>query len=415
MKATNLIFVLVIGIIISAIVWINITEIEQIIRANGEIEPEQKIQGVQPRFSGRIESIDVKVGDKVAANDTLATFNSLDATSQLQENLSTINVLVAEITRLKAETSGTEVIIWADNIPENLIDVQKTLFRIRKDNLIEKDNVLLREQELAKSKVDELLLQIEGIKKLLALKIEEKDILEPLVLEGVEPKTRLIQLKQEVQRLENQLNSSNKNLISTKIELEKVQSQRNELSQDYKTRAFEELAKKQNQLRVTQTKTDALRERLRDTILNSPIDGIITKVFPKGPGEIISAGEEVIEIAPFFENLRVRANLSPSDITDLKEGQNARIALLSYDFTVYGTIEGFVSEIAQNTSENDRGEVFYEIWVKSKNVRFSKSEVEPQILPGMLAQVEIIGQKRTIFEYLMKPILKTTSRALTEK
>ena len=393
MKATNLIFVLVIGIIISAIVWINITEIEQIIRANGEIEPEQKIQGVQPRFSGRIESIDVKVGDKVAANDTLATFNSLDATSQLQENLSTINVLVAEITRLKAETSGTEVIIWADNIPENLIDVQKTLFRIRKDNLIEKDNVLLREQELAKSKVDELLLQIEGIKKLLALKIEEKDILEPLVLEGVEPKTRLIQLKQEVQRLENQLNSSNKNLISTKIELEKVQSQRNELSQDYKTRAFEELAKKQNQLRVTQTKTDALRERLRDTILNSPIDGIITKVFPKGPGEIISAGEEVIEIAPFFENLRVRANLSPSDITDLKEGQNARIALLSYDFTVYGTIEGFVSEIAQNTSENDRGEVFYEIWVKSKNVRFSKSEVEPQILPGMLAQVEIIGQK----------------------
>ena len=149
--------------------------------------------------------------------------------------------------------------------------------------------------------------------------------------------------------------------------------------------------------------------------MNSPIDGIITKVFPKGPGEIISAGEEVIEIAPFFENLRVRANLSPSDITDLKEGQNARIALLSYDFTVYGTIEGFVSEIAQNTSENDRGEVFYEIWVKSKNVRFSKSEVEPQILPGMLAQVEIIGQKRTIFEYLMKPILKTTSRALTEK
>lgn len=415
MKATNLIFVLVIGIIISAIVWINITEIEQIIRANGEIEPEQKIQVVQPRFSGRIESIDVKVGDKVAANDTLATFNSLDATSQLQENLSTINVLVAEITRLKAETSGTDVIIWADNIPENLIDVQKTLFRIRKDNLIEKDNVLLREQELAKSKVDELLLQIEGIKKLLALKIEEKDILDPLVLEGVEPKTRLIQLKQEVQRLENQLNSSSKNLISTKIELEKVQSQRNELSQDYKTRAFEELAKKQNQLRVTQTKTDALRERLRDTILNSPIDGIITKVFPKGPGEIISSGEEVIEIAPFFENLRVRANLSPSDITDLKEGQNARIALLSYDFTVYGTIEGFVSEIAQNTSENDRGEVFYEIWVKSKNVRFSKSEVKPQILPGMLAQVEIIGQKRTIFEYLMKPILKTTSRALTEK
>ena len=61
------------------------------------------------------------------------------------------------------------------------------------------------------------------------------------------------------------------------------------------------------------------------------------------------------------------------------------------------------------------GEIYCEIWVESRNVKFSKSSITPQILPGMLAQVEIIGKKRTIFEYLMKPVLKTTSRALTEK
>ena len=96
----------------------------------------------------------------------------------------------------------------------------------------------MREQQLAQSRVDELSLKIEGTKKLLALKNEEKDILEPLVIEGVEPKTRLIQLKQEVQKLENQLNSSDKNLATTKIELEKTQSQRIELAQDYKTRSL---------------------------------------------------------------------------------------------------------------------------------------------------------------------------------
>ena len=189
--------------------------------------------------------------------------------------------------------------------------------------------------------------------------------MEPLVVEGVEPKTRLIQLKQEVQKLENQLNSSDK-FGYDKIELEKTQSQRIELAQDYKTRSFEELAKKQNQLRVTRTKTDALKERLEDTILKAPIEGVITKVYPKGPGEIISAGAEVIEIAPFFDKLRVRANLEPSDVTDLREGQSSRISLLSYDFTIYGTISGFISEIAQNTSENERGEIYYEIWVESE-------------------------------------------------
>ena len=152
MKTTNLIFVLVIGVIISAIFWINITEIEQIIRANGEIEPEQQIQIVQPRSSGRIQSINVNVGDKVAANDVLAKLNSLDATSQLQENLSTIDVLVAEITRLKAETANNAEINWGDSIPRKLVDVQEALFKVRKQNLIEKDNVLLREQQLAQSR-----------------------------------------------------------------------------------------------------------------------------------------------------------------------------------------------------------------------------------------------------------------------
>ena len=49
----------------------------------------------------------------------------------------------------------------------------------------------------------------------------------------------------------------------------------------------------------------------------------------------------------------MQMNLEPSDVTDLREGQSSRISLLSYDFTIYGTISGFISEIAQNTSEND--------------------------------------------------------------
>ena len=97
---------------------------------------------MQPRSSGRIQSINVNVGDKVAANDVLAKLNSLDATSQLQENLSTIDVLVAEITRLKAETTNNAEINWGDSIPGKLVDVQEALFKVRKQNLIEKDNVL---------------------------------------------------------------------------------------------------------------------------------------------------------------------------------------------------------------------------------------------------------------------------------
>ena len=415
MKSANIIFLLVIGTVFSAIVWINVTEIEAIIRGEGEVSPEANVQLVQPRFSGRIANIHVSVGDEVKKNDVVAELNNLDASSQLEENLSTIDVLMAEITRLKAEVNLQDAIDWQLNLPESLMDVQNALFFVRKEKRKQEGEVLFQEIRLAESKMSELKERMDGLKKLFKLKDEEKSILKPLVEEGVEPKTRLIQINQDIQNFENELNLSKNNLKSLAIELEKTRAQLKELDKNYTAKSFEELARKQNQLRLTKTKTSALKERLKDTKLRSPIDGIITKIYPKGNGAIVTGGDDVVEVAPFFNNVRVKAKLKPQDITQVKEGQTARILLHSYDFTVYGTISGYVDEIAQNTSESDRGEIYYETWVESRNLKLSKSNIEPTILPGMLAQIEIIGEKRTIFEYLMKPVLKTTSRALTEQ
>ena len=415
MKTTNAIFILIVLILTGSIIWINVTEIEEIIRAEGEVEPESQVQVIQPRFTAKIVSLNVSVGDEVRKGETVAQLSKLEEESQLQENLSTIDVLIAEISRLKAEVNNDDKIAWSFIVPDELKKVQEALFFVRKEKLDQEEDVLIQEEKLAQNRVVEIDQRISGIRKLLDFKIIEKELYEPLVKNGVEPKTKLIEIESEIQRFENELLSNKANLTSTNIELDKTQSRRQELFKNFKARAFEDLAKKQNQLRLTRTKTEALKERLNQTELKSPIDGIITKVYPKGVGEIATGGKELIEVAPFFSNVRVKAKLKPQDVTNLKEGQRSRIILSSYDFTVYGTISGYVDEIAQNTSETDRGEIFYEIWVESKNLKLSKSDVEPTILPGMLTQIEIVGKKRTIFEYLMKPILESTSRAFTEK
>jgi len=415
MKTTNAIFILIFLILSGSVLWINITEIEEIIRAEGEVEPESQVQVVQPRFTAKIVSLDVSVGDEVKAGQIVAKLSKLEEESQLQENLSTIDVLIAEISRLKAEVNFEDQIVWKFDVPYELKDVQEALFVVRKDKLTQEEEVLIQEEKLAQSRVIEIEQRLSGIEKLLKFKTTEKELYEPLVKSGVEPKTKLIEIESDLQRFENELLSNQANLNSTNIELEKTRSRRKELFKNFKARSFEDLAKKQNQLRLTKTKTQALKERLNQTELKSPIDGIITKVYPKGAGEIATGGNELIEVAPFFKNIRVKAKLNPQDITNLKEGQKTRIILSSYDFTVYGTISGYVDEIAQNTSETDRGEVFYDVWIESKNLKLSKSDVVPTILPGMTTQIEIVGKKRTIFEYLMKPILESTSRALTEK
>ena len=415
MRISNAIFILIILTVVSAIVWIRITEIEEIIRAEGQVEPKEQIQIVQPRFTGKLEKILVNIGDRVEKGQIVAQINKLEAEAQFRENSSTLDVLNAEITRLKAEVSGSELIDWSAELPENLKEVQNALFIVRRDKVFQELEILKQQTSSSENEMVELKQRMEGLEKLLSLKNEEKNILEPLVLNGIEPKTRLLQISQEIQRFENEIILSKTNLQAVKIELQKIAAQAVDVMKRFKAESFEELARKQNQLRLTKTKTDALLDRLTDTDLKAPISGVITKIHPKGVGEIVTGGKELIEIAPFFKNVRVKAKLKPQDITNLMEGQQTKILLTSYDFTVYGSISGYVEEIAQNTSETDRGEIYYETWIQSKNLKLSKSDIKPEILPGMLAQVEIIGKKRSIYEYLMKPVLETTARAFTEK
>ena len=415
MRISNAIFILIIFTVISAIVWIRVTEIEEIIRAEGQVEPKEQIQIVQPRFTGKLEKILVNIGDRVEKGQIVAQINKLEAEAQFRENSSTLDVLNAEITRLKAEVSGSELIDWPAELPENLKEVQNALFIVRRDKVFQELEILKQQTGSSQNEMVELKQRMEGLEKLLSLKNEEKNILEPLVLNGIEPKTRLLQISQEIQRFENEIILSKTNLQAVKIELQKIAAQAVDVMKRFKAESFEELARKQNQLRLTKTKTDALLDRLTDTDLKAPISGVITKIHPKGVGEIVTGGKELIEIAPFFKNVRVKAKLKPQDITNLMEGQQTKILLTSYDFTVYGSISGYVEEIAQNTSETDRGEIYYETWIQSKNLKLSKSDIKPEILPGMLAQVEIIGKKRSIYEYLMKPVLETTARAFTEK
>ena len=172
--------------------WIRVTEIEEIIRAEGQVEPKEQIQIVQPRFTEKLEKILVNIGDRVEKGQIVAQINKLEAEAQFRENSSTLDVLNAEITRLKAEVSGSELIDWSAELPENLKEVQNALFIVRRDKVLQELEILKQQTSSSQNEMVELKQRIEGLEKLLSLKNEEKNILEPLVLNGIEPKTRLL-------------------------------------------------------------------------------------------------------------------------------------------------------------------------------------------------------------------------------
>ena len=155
--------------------------------------------------------------------------------------------------------------------------------------------------------------------------------------------------------------------------------------------------------------------QLKFSNLTSPISGVVTAVNPAGIGAVVRAGDVLLEVVPQEEYFLIKAKILPKDIGKVSVGQNARVSFTAYDFSRYGIMEGEMIKIAQNTTTTQQGEIYYDAWVKTTGSTFSKSPINPNILPGMIAQVDMLGEKRTIFEYIMSPLNRMASRALSEQ
>jgi len=141
----------------------------------------------------------------------------------------------------------------------------------------------------------------------------------------------------------------------------------------------------------------------------------LTAVNLSGVGAVIRAGDVLVEVVPQEEYYLIKAKILPKDISKVAVGQNARVSYTAYDFSRYGIMEGEMIKIAQNTTVTQQGEVYYDAWIRTIGSTFSKSPINPSILPGMIAQVDMLGEKRTIFEYIISPLNRMASKALSEQ
>jgi multidrug efflux pump subunit AcrA (membrane-fusion protein) len=124
---------------------------------------------------------------------------------------------------------------------------------------------------------------------------------------------------------------------------------------------------------------------------------------------------QAAEIVPSEAQYLVRAHVLPQNVKDVQPGQIARISLAAYDPSRYGVIMGVVRKVAGNTTQPENAMPFYETIIAIPEVAFTKSPETPVITAGMPLQVDILGGKRTIMNYIMTPIQKSLATAFREK
>ena len=163
------------------------------------------------------------------------------------------------------------------------------------------------------------------------------------------------------------------------------------------------------------SRREALKLMKDRSIIRSPVDGVVSNVTITTEGQVIDQGQLLAEIVPKGQKLVIDAGVMPKDISFVNKGQKAKVSFTAYDPSVYGSFDGTVTEVSANTKQtsSDAPEV-YSALIEINDM----SELEDKgikIQSGMVTDVSIIGQERTVLGYIFNPVSKLTREAFREQ
>lgn len=267
-----------------------------------------------------------------------------------------------------------------------------------------------RQQELAENQA-----KLNKLRTSYELSNEELKMSEPLVSVGVISEVEILRLKRTVNDLRGEMET-------TRLAIPRIQSSLNEVRQkieDVKVRfqseAASQLSEVQAELGRTQTTITSAEDRVSRTLVRAPVKGKINRLMINTVGGVIQPGEDIVEIVPVDDSLLIEAHIRPSDIAFLRPGQNAMIKFTAYDFSIYGGLPATLERISADTITNEEDESFYLIYLRTEKNYIDSSKGPLEIIPGMTVTVDILTGKKTVLDYLLKPILKAKNEALRER
>lgn len=376
-KSTQ-IFILAAIALIGFIAWSRWAEIDQITRARGQVIPSGRTQVIQSKEGGTIAEILVREGDRVTRGQLLVRLDAVQLRAAVEESAAQIASQRTKMARIEAElfnrplTFPPEVAAYPDFIAN-----QRQLY--------------LRRREALRA-------SIASLDSMGQLARQELAMNQPLLESGDVSRSEILRMQRGIADLEGQ-----------------KATRRNEYLQQLQA----EYAAAETELATLEQQQTQRQAALEGAELRSPVNGVVVNLQVSTVGGVIRPGEEVLQVVPSADRLIVEAKLQPSEIAFIRKGQDAAVKFDAYDSSIYGSGQGRVSYVSADTTseQTPQGEQSY--YLVHLDVDASMLRPRPNeriaLQPGMTATAEIVTGQSTVFDYLMKPILKTSSVALGER
>lgn len=404
--------------VLSALLWANYASLDEVTRGTGKTIPSSHLQIIQNLEGGIVSEIMVKEGDVVDKDQPLLRLDDVRFSSSFKEEKLKLAELQASIARLQALATGSELHMPAD-IERNHPDLamhERQLYHSKKEELESMIETIHQQIKQREQEVIENESKRQRLSESYDMLNKELKMSEPLVGEGAMSEVEFLRLKRNANDLQGDLNAARLSVPRLQASISEAKNKINEQKTQFRATIMGELNTTKAESERISESIRAVKDQVSRTLVTSPIKGTVKQLKVATIGGVIQPGMDLLEIVPFEDRLLVEAQILPADIAFLRPGQKAIIKLTAYDFSIYGGLEAHLEHISADTITNPTdGKSYYQIRLSTTQNHIEKNGKMFSIIPGMTADVDILTGKKTVLEYMLKPIIKTKANALHER
>jgi len=425
-STVNILFYSIISIIVLLLVWANVAQLDELTSGEGKVIPSSKIQKIQYFDNGIITEILIKEGDPIKKGDPLMKIDTTRFQASFEETQENIYSLSVAKVRLQKEldtdyqgrlpnlTFPKELVDNASSYIKNQRNIFKNRFYERRNTL----KILKLQYKQRVQELEEIKSKYSQLKKSIRLVNKQYVTIKKLVQSGSKSSVELLDTQKELNTLEGDLQATKLSIPRSELSIEEIDAQLNEKIQTLKSEISEELQKTMSEIKTVKARLVTDSDKLAKTIISSPVDGTIKSININTIGGVVQSGMDLVEIVPKSDILLIEAKIDPKDIAFINPSLEALVKLTAYDFSIYGGLKGKIVEISADSIKDEDskdGKSYYKVVVQTDKNHMEYNGEKLHIIPGMIASVDIVTGKKTIMDYILKPILKVREGAFHER